>query len=105
MKRRELITKAGLASAGAILTPAALHAAPKPGKKNKKSLRVAHITDVHIRPEYNAPDRFKSCLQDVKAHNVDFFLNGGDTIYAADYSHIKRERVDSGQSGRCLGKK
>ena len=83
-----------MASAGAVLIPAALHAVPGPVKKSKKSLRVAHITDVHIRPEHNAPARFRKCLQDIKARKVDFFLNGGDTIYAADYSHIKRERVD-----------
>ncbi len=94
MKRRELITKTGLASAGAMLIPGVLDAAPKPGKKSKKSLRIAHITDVHIRPEHNAPTRFRKCLQDIIGHRVDFFLNGGDTIYAADYSHIKRERVD-----------
>ncbi|UOY04885.1 metallophosphoesterase family protein [Muricauda sp. SCSIO 64092] len=55
---------------------------------------MAHITDVHIRPEHNAPNRFKQCLEEIKAHEVDFFLNGGDTIYAADYKHINRERVN-----------
>ena len=56
-------------------------------------MAVAHITDVHIRPEENVPDRFKQCLEDVKKHKIDFILNGGDTIHAADYADIKRERV------------
>lgn len=94
MKRRGFIKKTGSTAAMAAVAPATFQPSWKPGTKSAKSLRVAHITDVHIRPEHNAPDRFRKCLQDIKTHKVDFFLNGGDTIYAADYSHIKRERVD-----------
>lgn len=63
-------------------------------QKNKPVLRIAHITDVHIRPEYNAPERFKRCIEKIKEHKVDFFLNGGDSIFAADYGNITRERVN-----------
>jgi 3',5'-cyclic AMP phosphodiesterase CpdA len=65
-----------------------------PVSKKKRILRIAHITDVHIRPEHNAPARFRKCLEEIKKHKIDFFLNGGDTIYAADYDHITRERVN-----------
>ncbi|MCH5720045.1 hypothetical protein [Niabella hibiscisoli] len=35
---------------------------------------MAHITDVHIRPDYDAPNRFKNSLkQIVKNHQPDFF--------------------------------
>lgn len=60
----------------------------------KKVLRLAHVTDIHIRPEYDAPNRFGKCLEEIKKHKIDFFLNGGDTIYAADYDNITRERVN-----------
>ena len=62
--------------------------------KRKSVLRIAHITDIHIRPEWNAPNRFRKCITEIKKHKVDFFLNGGDTIYAADYSHITRDGVN-----------
>lgn len=62
--------------------------------KAKRALRVAHITDVHIRPEHNAMARFKTCLQQVKSHKPDFFLNGGDAVFAVDYDHITRERTN-----------
>ncbi len=95
MNRRKIIKRIGVATGVALAAPVALADTAKRDakKKKKKSLRIAHITDVHIRPEHNAPQRFKQCLGDIKDHKVDFFLNGGDTIYAADYSHITRERV------------
>lgn len=96
--RRSVIKGIGLATGAALISPVAFSQSvggvieAKKGKK-KKVLRVVHITDVHIRPEHNAPNRFRQCLEEIKKHNVDFFLNGGDTIYAADYNYIKRERV------------
>lgn len=88
MKRRELLRNIGLATGAAVVGNAA---EAKPTAK--RVLRIAHITDVHIRPEHNAPQRFKQCLEEIKTHKPDFFLNGGDTIYAADYDNITRERV------------
>lgn len=62
-------------------------------KVKKPALTIAHITDVHIRPEMNIPARFVRCLNEVKKKKVDFFLNGGDSIHAADYKDITRDRV------------
>lgn len=107
MNRRELLKGFGFTAGsvaatglGALATPGA--ATPQSGDsttataaaKRKKALRIAHITDVHIRPEYDAPNRFRKCMEEIKKHKIDFFLNGGDTIYAADYGHITRERVN-----------
>ena len=93
MNRRKTLQHLGLA-AGAALSSQKLSAATtmQPDAK-RKILRIAHITDVHIRPELDAPNRFRACMAAIKKHKVDFFLNGGDTIYAADYDHITRERV------------
>lgn len=94
MKRRDVLKQAGLLSAAIIAGPDAVQARVLTNRTGrKKILRIAHITDVHIRPEYNAPSRFRQCLEEIKRHKPDFFLNGGDSIYAADYAHITQERV------------
>ncbi|HTN05459.1 metallophosphoesterase [Agriterribacter sp.] len=92
MKRRSLLKQAGWLTAGSILTANAATAVEN-NKKKKPVLTLAHITDVHIRPEENIPARYRKCLDDIKKHGIDFFLNGGDSIHAADYDNIKRERV------------
>lgn len=95
MKRRTFLEGASLAAAsvmaGAAWRPAA--AAVNKHTGNKPVLTVAHITDVHIMPQNNAPLYFKKCIDAIARHKVDFFLNGGDSIMAADYNDITRERV------------
>jgi len=95
MKRRELLKNLGLTfGTAALCGTTSIVSAAESSNKNKRVLRIAHITDVHIRPEENAPQRFVACLEEIKKHKVDFFLNGGDTIFAADYANITRERVN-----------
>lgn len=93
MKRRDLIKKLGLAGGTLALSGMTGTAALASAPKKKRVLKIAHLTDVHIRPEYNAVNRFKNCLEKIKKDQVDLILNGGDSIYAADYDHIKKERV------------
>lgn len=95
MKRRELFKNIGLTAGAVTLSGVTLivTVAEQKGKR-KKVLRIAHITHVHICPKYDAPNRFRKCLEEIKKYKVDFFLNGGDTIYAADYNNITRERVN-----------
>ncbi|QTD37298.1 metallophosphoesterase [Polaribacter batillariae] len=93
-KRREFIKKIGLVAGASAIAPITLSAQNNTTKSSKKKvLRVAHVTDIHMSDGNDAPNRFKKCIADVKKHNVDFFLNGGDTIMAADYGDITRERV------------
>lgn len=93
MQRRELLKKLSIA-AGAIAVSGGSVSAEEQRSKKKRVLRIAHITDVHIRPEHDAPNRFRKCVEEIKKYRIDFFLNGGDTIYAADYNHITRDRVN-----------
>lgn len=93
MKRRNLIKHVGLLSAAALLGNSS-KANKVERKKKKPVLTVAHITDVHIRPEEGVPPRYIKCLQQVKKHQIDFVLNGGDSIHAADYNDITRQRVN-----------
>ncbi|MGN6211343.1 metallophosphoesterase family protein [Parafilimonas sp.] len=95
MRRRSLIKKITALGSMAALTGNAAMAMPvKENHQNKKpALRIAHITDVHIREGDNAPQRFKACLEKIKKQDVDFFLNGGDSIHDASYDNVKREAV------------
>jgi len=88
MNRRNWIKKTGLLTGAAAVAPM-VHS--EQIFEKKPILTVAHITDVHIRDAENAPERFKKCLEEVKNHKVDFFLNGGDSIHAADYKDVSRE--------------
>ncbi|MCF0063813.1 metallophosphoesterase [Dyadobacter chenwenxiniae] len=90
MNRRNWIKNAGLVTGAATAAPVSQLAE---SSKKKPVLTVAHITDVHIRAGDDAPARFKRCLEDVKKHHVDFFLNGGDSIHAADYKDVTREQM------------
>lgn len=48
----------------------------------KAVLRVAHLTDVHLKDKFDAPARFAKCLHHVqKQSNVDLILNGGDIVF------------------------
>ncbi len=94
MKRRTLIKSIGIVASATALGKTTKAAQQMVVDLNRKrSLRIGHITDVHLRPEYNAPERFKKCIDEIKNHKIDFFLNSGDSIYAADYDNITRERA------------
>ncbi len=76
MERRSLIK-----SLGALLVAPAL-----PLKTfaagNKPVLRIAHLTDVHLKDKFDAPARFVKCLHHVQQQSrVDFILNGGDVVF------------------------
>lgn len=92
-KRRSVLKKIGVGMGVLTMSPIVLSQEVNINKKRKKLLKVAHITDIHISDKNNAPERFKKCLKEIKKHDIDFFLNGGDTIHAADYAHITREDV------------
>lgn len=90
MKRRRFFKKIGL-TAGAVFAGSSFSEGE--GKSEKPVLTIAHITDVHIRPEGNVPDRAIQWLEIVKNHQPDFFLNGGDSIHDASYDGVSRERM------------
>ncbi|MEX2395856.1 MAG: metallophosphoesterase, partial [Balneolales bacterium] len=102
INRRNWIKKSSLLTGAALTVPGRFGSKEK--VSSKPVLTVAHITDVHIRPEDGIPDRFIKCMEAVKKHSVDFILNGGDSINAADYDDVTRERVlgqwDAWEEGR-----
>lgn len=57
-------------------------------------LEIAHFTDVHIRTEYNALNRFTKTIQHLKKNypKVDFVINTGDAV---DNPNRSRMHLDS----------
>jgi 3',5'-cyclic AMP phosphodiesterase CpdA len=85
MERRSVIKSL----AGLAVLPA-LHITPLGGDK-RRVLRLAHLTDVHLKDKWNAPARFARCLHHVQQQpNVDMILNGGDVVF-----DMNKENLDT----------
>jgi 3',5'-cyclic AMP phosphodiesterase CpdA len=56
----------------------------------KPALRVAHITDVHLKDKFDAPARFTRCLHHLQQQTpkVDMVLNGGDLVFDMNKENI-----------------
>lgn len=107
MKRRKVLQQIGALAAMTVSAEAALSAVGNGTKgpaPKKPVLRIAHITDVHIRNGDNAPQRFTKCLREIRKLKVDLVLNGGDSIHDASYDNVKRESVTEqwGLWDQCL---
>jgi Icc protein len=89
MQRRSLIKNLG----GLLVVPALPlgQLAAATGHK-KPVLRVAHITDVHLKDKWDAPARFRRCLQQIQNQRpgVDLLLNGGDIVF-----DMNKENLDT----------
>ena len=85
MERRSVIKSL----AGLAVLPA-LHINPIGGDK-RPVLRVAHLTDVHLKDKWEAPARFAHCLHHVQQQpNVGLILNGGDIVF-----DMNKENLDT----------
>lgn len=86
MKRRSALANIG----GLFLTPALI---TEPIVKEKKPvLRIAHLTDIHLKNDFGAPDKFVKCLHHVQQQTpkVDLILNGGDIVF-----DMNKENIDT----------
>lgn len=77
MKRRTLIKNFG----GLLFAPEITNSLWI--KANPAVLRLAHLTDVHLKDEWDAPAHFRRCLHHVQSQKpeVDMILNGGDIVF------------------------
>ena len=77
MERRTLIKNLGGLLVASNLPEINKNALEKP------VLRLAHLTDVHLKNEFDAPRRYEKCLYHVQQQSpkVDFILNGGDLVF------------------------
>ena len=83
--RRDFLKQASLAGIVTAITPSLISARQldQPMNQNKKrSLRIAHITDVHVLDKPNAETCFARVLGEINAlrDKPDFIINTGDTV-------------------------
>ncbi len=77
MERRSALRGIG----GLLLAPALTFG--NTSKEKHSVLRIAHLTDIHLKDKFDAPAKFARCLQHVQQQHpkVDFILNGGDVVF------------------------
>lgn len=59
----------------------------------KSSFEFAFLTDIHLKPEMNAPIGFQMAIDKVNQLNPDFVITGGDLVY--DAMRGNQSRCDS----------
>lgn len=80
MNRRDFLRTTGLATALATAPAAFATTAPSPGRR--RSLRVVHLTDIHVQPGLGAPAGMAAALRQAQglADPPELLLFGGDCI-------------------------
>ncbi|HEY4197263.1 MAG TPA: metallophosphoesterase [Mucilaginibacter sp.] len=82
MERRTALKNIG----GLLLVPALGNIST-----NKQAvLRIAHLTDVHLKDQFDAPAKYVKCLHHVQQQTpkVDLILNGGDIVFDINKENI-----------------
>jgi Icc protein len=97
MKRRELIQQTGLVGLLGLLPGMRSLAASTQGRigsPKKRTLRLAHLTDVHVEPELHAAEGLAACLHHLQGQPdpPSFILSGGDCVF--DSLKADRDRVE-----------
>jgi 3',5'-cyclic AMP phosphodiesterase CpdA len=90
INRRSFVQKAGAAAlALAVLPTDAAPAPPSPARR--RSLRVAHLTDIHVSDKPGAPEGMAAALRHAQglADQPDILLFGGDCIGDALYTPME----------------
>lgn len=84
LSRRAVLGASAVALAGAVVPVAAQSTRPAA----KRSLRIAHLTDVHVQPERAAGEGFATAMRHVqsRADRPDLVLFGGDNVMNVDGS-------------------
>ncbi|MCM4153094.1 hypothetical protein DHD05_16000 [Arenibacter sp. N53] len=81
--RRKFLLQSGLAAVALPFTQ--ISCQPSKDKvvevENEDSFEFAFLTDIHIKPEMNAPKGFQMAIDKVNELNPDFVITGGDLVY------------------------
>ncbi|QXV64157.1 metallophosphoesterase [Mucilaginibacter sp. 21P] len=77
MDRRIALKSIGAGLLAPALAKANINSTAKP------VMRIAHITDVHLKDQFGAPAKFARCLHHLQKQTpkVDLILNGGDIVF------------------------
>jgi len=83
--------RSALKGIGSLFLLPSLAFAAKPAL-SKPALRIAHLTDVHLKDEFGAPGKFAKCLHHLQSQTpkVDFVLNGGDIVFDMNKENLHR---------------
>ncbi len=86
MKRRNVLKQLG----GFVLAPTMLFGRTQPQPFTAPALRIAHITDVHLKNDLDAPAKFAKCLHHIQQQKqpVNLILNGGDIVFDMNKENI-----------------
>ncbi len=86
MERRSALKSIG----GLMLVPALGFG--KASAEKQAVLRIAHLTDIHLKNKFDAPARFTKCLHHMQQQSprVDLLLNGGDIVF-----DMNKENIDT----------
>lgn len=88
MERRSALKNIG----AALLLPATGIASVRNDEAKKPVLRIAHITDVHLKDQFGAPDKFTRCLHHIQQQKpgIDLMINSGDIVF-----DMNKENIDT----------
>ena len=97
--RRELLASC-LAAGAAVAVPALAAAEPAAPAPRRRTLRIAHLTDIHVQPELGAARGLAACFAHVQSlperlgiDAPDMIITGGDTIMDAMDADMARTRL------------
>jgi Icc protein len=104
LSRRDLLRTGAAAAAGAVMAAGwsggiARAETAASGllatATRKRSLRIAHLTDVHVQPERAAGEGLAACLHHVQGQKdkPDVIFNGGDTIMDSLATSVDRTKL------------
>ncbi|RQO75153.1 metallophosphoesterase [Pedobacter sp. KBW06] len=86
MNRRSALKNLGIG--GILLSPfSGFSKSPAAGTP---VLRIAHLTDVHLKNDFDAPAKYAKCLHHVQQQSpkVELILNGGDIVFDMNKEQI-----------------
>ena len=72
--------KAFLQTTAAVIGSSLLPSVSNAGETTKKSIRFAHLTDIHVRSGLVQETGMAKALQHAQEQKIDFIINGGDAI-------------------------
>ena len=83
LDRRKFLLRSGLAVASVPFLPISCQQTAKKSEEepNENAFEFAFLTDIHIKPEMNAPKGFQMAINKVNELNPDFVITGGDLVY------------------------
>jgi 3',5'-cyclic AMP phosphodiesterase CpdA len=81
--RRKFLLQSGLAAVAIPFTQISCQNSSEKEaiEENGDSFEFAFLTDIHIKPEMNAPKGFQMAIDKVNELNPDFVITGGDLVY------------------------